>query len=853
MNAAAGRSENSTLMGVLIAQANFLQGVDSEEVARLLGPASQEVNRPPGHQLFSQDTPVDCIYALLEGRVRMERRVKTPSGARGRALRCEVDAGAFLGHHELLFRRNYMTTAVCIEPCRLIAIDAGGMNRLIYHYPAVRERLVNMRLIDRLRILPVFKRFEQAVLSYLADMCDGENIDYPAGHEFYAEGAAVDTVYLLDAGHVQLEWSDGYQAWLGNGGLFGVALDAQAGPSSGRESFAARHRAVALGATRAIPIKRKRFIDLTGMDPDQQGRDLLQLREKTMTDLLLFQELDVTRRRKLSGYMSHYFIPTNHLLMQQGELADSLWVLLPGSRARVHALNPDGSALLSTDVRGLTFFSEGALALPLPVDSTLEADAGSEWMRLHRRDFDAFAAEERLSNLGRRLFGGSAQVAAATTNSAQTIDVTYPWMEEGEVVIALRRRHWLEVLRKCWFALVVFIVLLLSSGMGWLGAGQPLVRWFMGGLAVAGLLQMIWGVVDYLNDFLVVTNRRLVRQEKVIFFRELRQEAALEQVQNVDVSRKLIGNLLGYGDLKIQTAAEQGKILFDLVPEPENLKADILKEQDTRRRHRVASGKNEIRRLLESRLGRKVMLPERVHAGKPVVAPEPARPNWRERFFGGLRPIQRLHLQRQVGNRMIWRKHWAVLLGKAAAPLATLILLLVVAAAPVMLPLGLERFATSYAYYEVVVLFFAFLSLCWLLWVVADWRNDTYEVDDTQVVDSEKRPLALSSTRRTAFLNQIENVELSIPSPIHYLLNFGNVRLQTAATDGDFSFNWVPDPHGVAAEIQRRIEAFRVNEEQRRAQQRAQELPDWFETYNHIGDEPNRWDGGRPDRATSRS
>ncbi len=122
-----------------------------------------------------------------------------------------------------------------------------------------------------------------------------------------------------------------------------------------------------------------------------------------------------------------------------------------------------------------------------------------------------------------------------------------------------------------------------------------------------------------------------------------------------------------------------------------------------------------------------------------------------------------------------------------------------------------------------------------MAWIVADWRNDTYEVDATQISDVEKKPLFFSEQRRTALLGEIENIEVSIPSPLHYLLNFGNVRLQTAASQGEFTFDWVPNPRGVSEEIRRRIEVYRYQQENKRARQRAQELPDWFEMYNRLG------------------
>ncbi len=97
----------------------------------------------------------------------------------------------------------------------------------------------------------------------------------------------------------------------------------------------------------------------------------------------------------------------------------------------------------------------------------------------------------------------------------------------------------------------------------------------------------------------------------------------------------------------------------------------------------------------------------------------------------------------------------------------------------------------------------------------------------------------------------LKTLRIDIPTPLHYLLNFGNVRLQTAATQGDFTFDWVPDPRGVADEVQRRIEEYRYRMEMARAQQRAQELPDWFEMYNRLGRTARQRASGAP--ATERT
>jgi hypothetical protein len=86
----------------------------------------------------------------------------------------------------------------------------------------------------------------------------------------------------------------------------------------------------------------------------------------------------------------------------------------------------------------------------------------------------------------------------------------------------------------------------------------------------------------------------------------------------------------------------------------------------------------------------------------------------------------------------------------------------------------------------------------------------------------------------SARLGNIQNVTMSVPSPLHWLFNYGNVTCQTAAEAGEFVFNAVPDPRAVAQEILKRMDDYRRQEERDAAIKRSQELPDWFEMYNRI-------------------
>jgi hypothetical protein len=347
--------------------------------------------------------------------------------------------------------------------------------------------------------------------------------------------------------------------------------------------------------------------------------------------------------------------------------------------------------------------------------------------------------------------------------------------------------------------------------------------------------QLGWGVLDYLNDYLIVTNRRVVRQEEVILLKQWRQEAALEQIQNVDVSTDFWGNLLDYGNLVIRTAGTAGAIAFDIVGNAASIRTAIFDQRSRRQRHVLAEGKGVIQRMLEGRLGLRLHLPDRVYQDLPSRT-ETVQRRWWRLLWPDFRDSKTE--QERNTNHIIWRKHWFILMTQLLGPLLFLgaILLLFVG----------QSFGWIGALHEAFLALDLILALAGLVdlgligWIIADWRNDTYEVTTEVLIDIEKKPLFFSESRREARLGDIENIEVSVPTPLHYLLDFGNVRLQTAAQQGDFTFDWVPDPRRVAAEIQRRIGEFRRRQELDRARLRAQELPDWFELYDRLDDSQKR-------------
>lgn len=116
------------------------------------------------------------------------------------------------------------------------------------------------------------------------------------------------------------------------------------------------------------------------------------------------------------------------------------------------------------------------------------------------------------------------------------------------------------------------------------------------------------------------------------------------------------------------------------------------------------------------------------------------------------------------------------------------------------------------------------LLALWVVYRVADWRNDTYEVTSKAVIHTEKK-LFFAEQKYEIPLQQIQNVNIFVPI-VGLWLGFGDVDIDTAAQKGQIKFTIIPEPAYVQDLIQRASVQARSGAQIQRRESIRQQLED---------------------------
>jgi hypothetical protein len=360
---------------------------------------------------------------------------------------------------------------------------------------------------------------------------------------------------------------------------------------------------------------------------------------------------------------------------------------------------------------------------------------------------------------------------------------------------------------------------------------------------VADILWVIWLAIDWSNDYYIVTNRRVVWLERVIGVYDSRQESPLTTILAVAVETDILGRALDYGDVIIRTFV--GRIVFNNVSHPEQAQRMIEEYWNRTKEQAMGMEKEAMKEAIRRKLGLKAAPP-------PKEAPLKKADFPRERGF--LRILRllgasRLRLRYEQGDTVIYRKHWFVLFRQAWIPilgtlgvtglfLYRLFQLALVPEAFISLQGGLTVDAWA------GVLFIAFFPfMAWLIYEIADWSNDIYQVTNEQIIDLDKKPFGTES-RNAAQLESILAIEYERIGILGEIFNYGTVYITVGGTK--LAFEDVIDPASVQSDVNRRREALAARKRESQAAQERERMAEWLVAYHQNAESFRREQEQKP-------
>jgi len=535
-----------------------------------------------------------------------------------------------------------------------------------------------------------------------------------------------------------------------------------------------------------------------------------------LNNVPLFASVTPEALALVAGLVTRRSYAKDSFLCKQGQLGETLYVIDFGE-AIIHQQNARGAQRPVGYLRAGDYFGEDALLLGTAYNTSVQATTDVEALCIHKHEFDHLHDDHPHIR---------DQLIINQRNSGCLQVPQISWQDEDEKTVLVRKRHWFVFVRDLRLPFLTLLVLGFTMWLlRWLNVIiSPLASFLFIG-AVPSIMALCL-LIDWQNDYYSVTTRRLLHREKAVLMSETLQEILLAKIQATNITRELIGKMLGFGTLQIYTTTARGNMILDYLPDPEGMR-DVIANQVVYLNLKLQQEERDrIRRELLRQTRRADTL-DKPHTSPPSYQKRSRRESDSPPPAEWLR--QRLYDQT---DQIIWRKHWVYLIARVYLPVSAVLIL------TAFIAISAYRWPTRYGPYLLPLsLVLWIVSIIWLWWQVEDWRNDIYVLTDRLIIDVEKKPLFFSDERTQATLDMIQNVSLRIPGLLAGILNYGDVLIETAGPTGVFTFDGVSHPADVQREIFRRIEVYNDAERRRQRDQRIAEFSDWFQAYHQSNEQ----------------
>ncbi|MBK8903389.1 MAG: cyclic nucleotide-binding domain-containing protein [Anaerolineaceae bacterium] len=580
----------------------------------------------------------------------------------------------------------------------------------------------------------------------------------------------------------------------------------------------------------------------------------------------LFKELTEEEIEALALITDEVRYENGAMVAYQGDVADSLYIVKSGrlyAESRKNDIENDSYVISSQNYLTGDYFGEDWLFVPNVHPANVKADSrqgnpatlliinGTNFVRFLNQYPDALHGlapevevvdeEERVvAGLPDQAFAEAQKLFAKAKRRRSAISI----LPDELVQFSARRSHW-YLLVQIFFPLLGLLVIpgLIFFFFNAQPAEAFLFRlrfWVSGFFFLIFLGILLFQILDWSNDYFVVTNKRVVHREfDLRTFRVDIKTARIEQVQSVEVLKPtFLANMLNFGTVRITTASAFGTIFFDNIDNPIRVK-NTLDRQSKMVKTLDASREQT---LLRQTFGEHFAVrPQYEPVGEKATPLPPVRPAYEGSLWYRLR--QRYYWRVETEDAIIYRKHFIVIILRSVVPVSIGLLTALAA----FLLIAYFQF-TFRQLLPALVLVFA-VDLFWLVWRIEDWRNDMFQLTDRLIVDIDRRPFGFGESRKQALLSNIQNVNAYTPNLIHTIFNYGNVDIETAGAESNLVFENVPYPSVIQSDIFAQLENMLDQQNRRQRGTRHKEYALLLDVYKQTMEQdriPDRTPGDVP-------
>jgi len=390
------------------------------------------------------------------------------------------------------------------------------------------------------------------------------------------------------------------------------------------------------------------------------------------------------------------------------------------------------------------------------------------------------------------------------------------WLNDDEVVHYYGRKHRFFLIIRLILPLFIFLIgevpLILVAAFV---TPTTLMAVLAGLVGVFLIGLMLWNLVDWSNDYYIITSDRVVYLERVVLLYDSRQESPLQAILSVTSDSSQLGRIVGYGSVTISTYT--GDIVLRRLPRPEEVvillnEKRALANERTRRMERSAIEKDILNRLgyTEADQGSGQPAPAQIKSG-PVNS-----------LLANL-----FRMRFEEGGVITYRTHWFILFKRTFLPaffmtlLFVLLLLRLTETIQALDPVTMLGLVTVLE----VVLF------GWWVYRYADWNNDRYIITRDTLIDVYKKPLGREE-RKSAPIKNIQTIEYERRNLIGLIFNFGTVTVLVG--ESHLTFNDVYNPSEVQRAIFERFMVIKKQEQDKAESKDRQRIAEWLEIYDNI-------------------